>query len=459
MMDARAQYRHLGRFSSKFSSSRQGGGDRFIPNRSAMNLDIAHYLLMAAPRKVKENNSGISSSGKGKGAYREILDRVLLQNRTRILEFNSKPSAPTEEIFPEIFFDSPSNHKRPLKNKRYIPQSAEKVLGAPNIESDFYLNLLDWGKRNIIAVALRNSVYLWDASNGSTSKLVTFNDHVSPVSSVSWAPDGKHIALGLSNSYVQLWDVTSNRPLRTLEGIHQSRVGSLSWNGGILTTGGMDGNIVNNDVRIRSHIVQKYTGHHMEVCGLKWSGSANKLASGGNDNLVHVWDCSMAASTTTSNRSPWLHRFEEHTGAVKALAWCPFQRNLLAAGGGESDRCIRFWNTDIGNCLSSVDTNSQVSGLIWSKNERELLSSHGLPHNNLVLWRYPSMEKIVELDGHFSRVLFTTQSPDGCRVASAAGDETLRLWKIYETSTVGKAASKGASTTPFASFSAFTTIR
>ncbi|KAI0488580.1 hypothetical protein KFK09_028418 [Dendrobium nobile] len=458
-MDARAICRNLGRFSSKSSSSRQGGGDRFIPNRSAMNLDIAHYMLMAAPRKEKENNSGISSSGNGKGAYREILDRVLLQNRTRILEFNSKPSAPTEEIFPEIFFGSPSNHRRPLKNKRYIPQSAERILDAPNLEDDFYLNLLDWGKRNILAIALGNSVYLWDASVGSAFELVTFDDHVGPVSSVSWAPDGKNIALGLSNSFVQLWDVTSNRPLRTLEGIHQSRVGTLAWNGGILTTGGMDGNIVNNDVRIRSHVVQKYRGHHMEVCGLKWSGSGEKLASGGNDNLVHVWDCSMASSNTTSNQSQWLHRFEEHTGAVKALAWCPFQRNLLATGGGESDGCLRFWNTDIGNCLSSVDTSSQVSGLVWSKNERELLSSHGLPHNNLALWRYPSMEKLVELNGHFSRVLCMSQSPDGCRVASAAGDETLRLWKIYETSTVKKATGKGASTTPFASFSAFTTIR
>ncbi|KAH0448622.1 hypothetical protein IEQ34_022422 [Dendrobium chrysotoxum] len=97
----------------------------------------------------------------------------------------------------------------------------------------------------------------------------------------------------------------------------------------------------------------------MEICGLKWSGSGNKLDSGGNDDLVHVWDCSMAASTTASSRSPWLHRFDEHTGAVRALEWCPFQRNLLATGDGEGDRCVRFWNTDTGNCRSSVDTSSQ----------------------------------------------------------------------------------------------------
>ncbi|PKU69898.1 hypothetical protein MA16_Dca011917 [Dendrobium catenatum] len=80
-----------------------------------MNLDITHYQLMAAPRKEKENNSGISSSGKGKRAYREILDRLLLQNRTRILEFNSKPWAPLKRYSQQFSL------KSPLKNKRYIP--------------------------------------------------------------------------------------------------------------------------------------------------------------------------------------------------------------------------------------------------------------------------------------------------------------------------------------------------
>ena len=44
----------------------------------------------------------------------------------------------------------------------------------------------------------------------------------------------------------------------------------------------------------------------------------------------------------------------------QALDWCPFQRNLLATGGGTADRHIRFWNAATGTCLNSVDTKSQV---------------------------------------------------------------------------------------------------
>ena len=194
--------------------------------------------------------------------------------------------------------------------------------------------------------------------------------------------------------------------LRTLRGGHRLRVGSLAWNNHILTTGGMDGLIINNDVRVRSHIVETYRGHEQEVCGLKWSPSGRQLASGGNDNRLFIWDRSMTSSNAATQ---WLHRLEERTSAVKAIAWCPFQSNLLASGGGGDDRSIKFWNTHTGACLNSVDTGSQVCALLWNKNERELLSSHGFSQNQLTLWKYPSMVKMAELTGHTSRVLFMAQ--------------------------------------------------
>uniref|UniRef100_A0A453PC62 CDC20/Fizzy WD40 domain-containing protein n=1 Tax=Aegilops tauschii subsp. strangulata TaxID=200361 RepID=A0A453PC62_AEGTS len=179
----------------------------------------------------------------------------------------------------------------------------------------------------------------------------------------------------------------------------------------------MDGRIVNNDVRIRDHAVQTYQGHSQESAG----------------------------------RNQWLHRLEDHMAAVKALAWCPFQSNLLATGGGGSDRCIKFWNTHTGACLNSVDTGSQVCSLLWNKNERELLSSHGFTQNQLTLWKYPSMVKMAELTGHTSRVLFMAQSPDGCTVASAAADETLRFWNVFGTPEVAKPAPKGSHSGMFSS--------
>ena len=90
-------------------------------------------------------------------------------------------------------------------------QTSEKTLDAPDIIDDYYLNLLDWGSSNVLSIALGHTVYLWDASDGATSELVTIDDECGPVTTVKWAPDGRHIAVGLNNSEVQLWDSTSNR--------------------------------------------------------------------------------------------------------------------------------------------------------------------------------------------------------------------------------------------------------
>ncbi|KAK1273686.1 Protein FIZZY-RELATED 2 [Acorus gramineus] len=423
--------------------------DRFIPDRSSMDFDMAHYLLTEG-RKEKETPSMCCSPSKE--AYRRCLAETLLNNQTRILAFKSKPPVSNQGIFNEVFSDAASHLPKSSKPRRYIPQSAERTLDAPDLVDDYYLNLLDWGSNNVLSIALGSMVYLWDASDGSTSELMSVDDATGPVTSVSWAPDGRHIAIGLNNSDVQLWDSTAARLLRTLQGGHGSRVGSLAWNNHVLTTGGMDGLIINSDVRVRSHIVDTYRGHQQEVCGLKWSGSGQQLASGGNDNLLHIWDRSMTSPSGGVNQ--WLHRLEDHTAAVKAIAWCPFQSNLLASGGGGGDRCIKFWNTHTGARLNSIDTGSQVCSLLWNKSERELLSSHGFTQNQLTLWKYPSMVKVAELTGHTSRVLFMAQSPDGCTVASAAGDETLRFWNVFGTPEPAKAASKvSVNVGPFTSVS------
>jgi WD40 repeat protein len=54
------------------------------------------------------------------------------------------------------------------------------------------------------------------------------------------------------------------------------------------------------------------------------------------------------------------------------------------------------------------------------------------------------MKKIADLRGHSSRVLHLALSPDGTTVASAAADETLRFWKVFQpTSTFGTTGSCG----------------
>lgn len=108
-------------------------------------------------------------------------------------------------------------------------------------------------------------------------------------------------------------------------------------------------------VRASNNMTSRIQVHTEEVCGLRWSRTGNTLASGGNENVLYIWESSKMSS------SKFLFRFNDHTAAVKALAWCPYQFDILASGGGTTDGCIKIWNIQRGTCINSIDTKAQVS--------------------------------------------------------------------------------------------------
>ncbi|RXN25856.1 cell division cycle 20-like protein [Labeo rohita] len=327
-----------------------------------------------------------------------------------------------------------------IKKSRYISSVPERILDAPDIKNDFYLNLMDWGRQNILAVGLANHVYLWDAAAGGIVLLKKMEDDNEYICSVSWSKDGNFLAVGTSDCKVELWDVQYQKRLRSMDG-HLARVSCLSWNDHILSSGSRSGLIHQHDVRVADHHIFTFGGHTQEVCGLTWSPDGKYLASGGNDNMVYIWPM------TSGSDNHAIHALSEHQGAVKALAWCPWQPSILASGGGTSDRHIRIWNANSGSCISALDTCSQVSSLVFAPNYKELVSGHGFAHDKVVIWKYPSLTKVAELEGKFDivvlyrhedRVLNLALSPDGSTVASVAADETIRLWKSFEKDAVKK---------------------
>ena len=364
---------------------------------------------------------------------------------SQVLAFRDKAPTPLDEgeqsSLRVLYTQNREAAAAPRKYSRHIPQAPERILDAPELLDDYYLNLLDWSPNNVLGVALGNAIYLWNAADGSIQQLMETQGEGSHVTSLAWIQEGNYMAVGTSDHKVQLWDVDKLKQVRSMTG-HRARVSSLAWNGPCLSSGSRDSMIYHHDVRAPEHKVGCLKGHAQEVCGLKWSPSGQQLASGGNDNILNIWDDRYTASSTSSNgcmaNDVSLHRLDAHQAAVKALAWCPWQKHLLASGGGTADRCIRMWNTQTGAQLQSVDTKSQVCALQWAKHEKELVSAHGYSHNQVALWKYPSMVKAAELTGHTSRVLHMAQSPDGQTVVTAAADETLRFWKILS----GDAASK-----------------
>ena len=434
-----------------------GGGDRFIPNRANMNVELSKHLLQRddscssthstlssdseqqqnIESMVPDNQKVVSDANKGEYASRLSATLLGVEDaaNNRIMSFKDKAPVPKGDtvnnlnILYSVSGTATQKKTNPKLVSRQIPSAPARVLDAPDLMDDYYLNLLSWSDTNVLAVALANTVYLWNASSGDIQELCTYEEGGSVdahISSVAWVQEGgAHLAVGTSGGKTQLWDVHAGKQLRSMDG-HSDRVSSMAWNRHILSSGSRDTNIVNHDVRIARHNVATLTAHSQEVCGLAWSNDGEILASGGNDNLLCLWDAS-----STSTRPEPRFKMTDHQAAVKALAWSPHERHLLATGGGTADRCIKFWNCNTGALLNSIDTGSQVCALQWNPFEKEILSSHGFARNQICLWKYPSMAKIKELEGHMSRVLHLATSPDGSTVVSAAGDETLRFWEVF----------------------------
>ncbi|KAF3619702.1 Fizzy-related protein -like protein [Capsicum annuum] len=461
------------------SPSRNIYSDRFIPSRTSSNF----ALFGLSPRSQSGNKEDSNN------AYQSILRNALFpvtpeknvsggsrRNLKRphcnIFRYKTETNQPLHSLTSPFGVDDDDEELRgvsstPIKVARKVSRSPYKVLDAPALQDDFYLNLVDWSSQNVLAVGLESCVYLWHASSGKVVKLcdLGIDDNVC---SVGWAQRGTHLAVGTSNGKVQsypvsdvaggrwqifrgisrvarklaqtprykknefghseanisstaLWDASQSKRIRTMEG-HRLRVGALAWSSSQLSSGSRDKSILQRDIRVQADYVSKLSGHKSEVCGLKWSPDSRDLASGGNDNRLFVWN--------NHSTQPVL-KYCEHMAAVKAIAWSPHLHGLLASGGGTADRCIRFWNTTTNTHLSSIDTGSQVCNLVWSKNANELVSTHGYSQNQIILWKYPTMSKIATLTGHTYRVLYLAISPDGQMIVTGAGDETLRFWNVF----------------------------
>ena len=210
----------------------------------------------------------------------------------------------------------PSSSGAVTNRSRKIATQPERVLDAPGMVDDFYLNLISWSVQNVVAVALAENTYIWKAESGEVVQVGEAPEGTY-VSSVDFSNDGAFLGIGIGSGDVELWDVESGQKLRSMGG-HQAQIAALSWHGHLLSSACGDGSIWHHDVRVARHKVMELLGHSGEVCGLKWRADGELLASGGNDNVVNIWDGRVGDVTEGSRGvARWTKR--NHSAAVKVL--------------------------------------------------------------------------------------------------------------------------------------------
>ena len=165
--------------------------ERFIPNRTSLTL-LTSFDKLSDDRILLAQNFDDQQA-----AYSTLLHSQLSQAsnstifRRNLFKFSSDSSGKENQVTEFASDDLYS----PLKSQRKIPKSPYKVLDAPALQDDFYLNLLDWSSENNLSVGLGSCVYIWNASNSKVSKLCDLAPTDS-VTSVAWSQNSSNIAVG-----------------------------------------------------------------------------------------------------------------------------------------------------------------------------------------------------------------------------------------------------------------------
>ena len=242
-------------------------GDRFIVARRNLRSEMAHNSLVSTPLKENEVPDEM---------YTNVLTENLYgsapQSPLPISSAPRTPMSPSEQRRREMI-EVFQQHPMKAGKQRGSAEPTERTLDAPNLIDDYYLNLVDWSSKNVLAVALHDSVYLWREDH--VQRLCCL-DGENFVTSLAWSFDGSCLAVGTHGAEVQLWDVQRMSLVRNFSG-HTLRVGSLAWNGHMLSSGSRDTYIINHDVRLGAHRVGALNAHTQEVCGLRWSRTGRRL--------------------------------------------------------------------------------------------------------------------------------------------------------------------------------------
>ncbi|KAJ1489285.1 quinon protein alcohol dehydrogenase-like superfamily, partial [Baffinella frigidus] len=208
----------------------------------------------------------------------------------------------------------------------------------------------------LASAGTEGNIKIWDIARGT--ELLFFAHPAGPVTSLSLAPSGLRLASGGIGEEVIVWNTFSGAMERRLPG----RTGHLTLpteqclayapDEAHLATGfGSRIRVLDAVTLATDHLTDEA---HFAVCALSYSADGQRLASGGHDCRVKVWDT-----------ASWecLHTLA-HSRAVFALAFPPSN-----AGGrsrwlasGSSDRSVRVWDTDSGEALLSLRGHHSTAG-------------------------------------------------------------------------------------------------
>jgi WD40 repeat protein len=329
---------------------------------------------------------------------REIIRRARRNNRL----IRTLAIAALVGLLVAIYFGVSTYRQYQLSQVRLlIAQSAERSNSWPAMA------LLLSRQANNTADTVETRGALLRTLEVSPHLVAILRDHAGIVWSVAFSPDGKTLASASCGRVEQ----PSGQSRRCTQG--EIRL----WD---VTTHQLSG--------------QPLGGHSDTIRSVAFSPDGTLLASGGNDQMVILWD--VAARRPIASLSG-------HPAIVWSVAFSPDGKTLASAGcaaAGLTDNCpqgeIRLWDVATHQPIATLHGHAgNIYGVAFSPDGKTLAS--GGADSTVILWDLAARRPVASLAGHTSRVHTVAFSPDGKTLASGGADAKIILWDVAARRPVG----------------------
>ncbi|HEX4696947.1 MAG TPA: TIR domain-containing protein, partial [Candidatus Udaeobacter sp.] len=158
-----------------------------------------------------------------------------------------------------------------------------------------------------------------------------------------------------------------------------------------------------------------FSGHQAKVACVAMNPAGNRVASGGGDNLIKVWDVQTGVVLNT---------LKDHAGSVLTVAWSPDGKQIVS---GSYDRSIKLWDGQSGTLIRTFTGHeAPVLSIAWSPDGQRIAS--GSYDHFIKVWNAKSGALERSLDAHEDAVSAIAWSPDGATLASGGADFRLKFW-------------------------------